>query len=79
MLSKSTFAIPIGLACFLSAAPVQADPSFADDQTWGFEIGFFAQGGYFFAPSLENLLGDRHQSGGGLLIAGFTGRFKRNR
>lgn len=40
MLFKSIFAIPIGLACFLSAAPVQADQSFADGQTWGFEIGF---------------------------------------
>jgi len=222
MLSKSIFAMPLGLACFLFATPARADPSFADDQTWGFEIGFgggwapdtdytgrldafgyspdrgshyrmsfavekillpyfslllqtnlldhqtwyrpsglgdddrfdwnswsldvharaflptrngrfrgyvqfgvgptftgshlytqtsadsgqvrhrelkvsynvagllgiegmvakhfgfFLQGGYFFAPSLENLLGDRHQSGGGLLIAGFTGRFKRN-
>ncbi|NNE20502.1 MAG: hypothetical protein HKN10_18705 [Myxococcales bacterium] len=222
MLSKPIFAIPIGLACFLSAAPAQADPSFAGGQTWGFEIGFgggwapdtdytrrldafgyspsggghyrmsfavekillpyfslllqtnlldnqvwyrpsglgdddkfdwntwsldvharafvptrngrfrayvqfgvgpaftgshlytrtsadsgrvryrelkvsynlagllgiegmvakhfgfFVQGGYFFAPSLENLLGDRHQSGGGVVMGGVTARFGKN-
>ncbi len=42
-------------------------------------VGFFVYGGYFFAPSLENLLGDRHQGGGGVLMAGLSGRFKRNR
>ena len=41
-------------------------------------VGFFVYGGYF-APSLENLLGDRHQGGGGVLMAGLSGRFKRNR
>jgi hypothetical protein len=40
-------------------------------------VGFFFQGGYVFAPSLENLLGDRHQSGGGTFLAGLSGRFGR--
>jgi hypothetical protein len=43
----------------------------------GEHVGFLFQGGYVFAPSLENRLGDRHQSGGGLLIAGLSGRFGR--
>ena len=40
-------------------------------------VGFFFQGGYVFAPSLENRLGDRHQSGGGLFTLGLSGRFGR--
>lgn len=40
-------------------------------------VGFFFQGGYVFAPSLENLLGDRHQSGGGIILVGLSARFGR--
>jgi hypothetical protein len=35
-------------------------------------VGFFTQGGYFYAPSPKNLLGDRHQSGGGVLLLGIS-------
>jgi hypothetical protein len=43
----------------------------------GFEItslhvGFFMQGGYFYAPAPKNRLGDRHQSGGGLILGGLS-------
>lgn len=49
----------------------------------GFELssthfGFFTQGGYFHAPSPENRLGDRHQSGGGLVLVGISFRFVRS-
>jgi hypothetical protein len=35
-------------------------------------VGFFVQGGYFYAPTPKNLLGDRHQSGGGLILGGLS-------
>ena len=38
-------------------------------------VGFFTQGGYFYAPSPKNLLGDRHQSGGGVLLLGISFHF----
>jgi|GEM_PF-3167977 len=40
-------------------------------------VGLFFQGGYAYAPSLRNRLGDRHKSSGGLLILGLSGRFGR--
>jgi opacity protein-like surface antigen len=40
-------------------------------------VGFFAQGGYFYAPAPKNELGDRHQSGGGLLLMGISFHFGR--
>lgn len=45
----------------------------------GKHVGFYVQGGYFFAPSPKNNLGDRHQSGGGLILAGLSGHFQRSR
>ena len=42
-------------------------------------VGFFMQGGYFYAPTPKNLLGDRHQSGGGLLLVGLSAHFGRIR
>jgi hypothetical protein len=42
-------------------------------------FGFYVQGGYFYSPSPKNLLGDRHQSGGGLLMAGLSTHFGRPR
>lgn len=50
----------------------------------GFEVtsthvGFFLQGGYFHAPSPKNRLGDRHQSGGGVLLVGLSTHFGRIR
>lgn len=42
-------------------------------------IGFFVQGGYFYSPTPKNLLGDRHQSGGGLMLAGLSAHFGRQR
>lgn len=42
-------------------------------------IGLYVQGGYFYAPSPENRFGDRHQSGGGVLLAGLSGHFGRSR
>lgn len=42
-------------------------------------VGFFVQGGYFYAPSPKNRLGDRHQSGGGVLLAGLSTHFGRPR
>lgn len=51
----------------------------------GFELlpakhfGFFAQGGYIHAPFPKNELGDRHQSGGGLVLVGLSFRFGRPR
>lgn len=40
-------------------------------------VGLFVQGGYFFAPSPKNRFGDRHQSGGGLILAGLSAHFGR--
>lgn len=40
-------------------------------------VGLFVQGGYFYAPSPKNRLGDRHQSGGGLILAGLSAHFGR--
>ncbi len=40
-------------------------------------VGLFVQGGYFYAPSPKNRFGDRHQSGGGLLLAGLSAHFGR--
>lgn len=42
-------------------------------------VGFFVQGGYFFAPSPKNRFGDKHQSGGGLLLGGLSAHFGRSR
>ncbi len=42
-------------------------------------VGFFMQGGYFYAPTPKNLLGLRHQSGGGLLLVGLSAHFGRIR
>lgn len=42
-------------------------------------VGFFMQGGYFHAPSPKNRLGDRHQSGGGVLLGGLSAHFGRPR
>jgi len=42
-------------------------------------VGFFVQGGYVYAPSPKNRLGDRHQSGGGVLLAGLSAHFGRPR
>ena len=41
-------------------------------------FGFYLQGGYVFAPTLQNLLGDQLQGGGGLLIGGLTSHFGRH-
>lgn len=43
----------------------------------GEHVGLYLQGGYIYAPSVENLLGDRLQSGGGLALAGVSFRFGR--
>ena len=40
-------------------------------------VGFFTQGGYFYAPSPRNQFGDRHQSSGGLLLVGLSFHFWR--
>lgn len=42
-------------------------------------VGLYIQGGYFYAPSPKNNFGDRHQSGGGVLLAGLSAHFKRSR
>jgi hypothetical protein len=42
-------------------------------------VGLFVQGGYVHAPSPTNRFGDRHQSGGGLLMAGLSAHFGRPR
>ncbi len=42
-------------------------------------VGFFTQGGYFYAPSPKNRLGHRHQSGGGVLLFGLSAHFGRQR
>ena len=45
----------------------------------GDHVGFFLQGGYFYAPTPKNELGERHQTGGGLLMLGLSFRFARPR
>lgn len=40
-------------------------------------VGFFTQGGYFYAPLPRNRLEDRHQSGGGVLLIGLSAHFGR--
>jgi hypothetical protein len=45
----------------------------------GDHIGLYLQGGYFYTPAPENLLGDRHSGGGGLILAGLSGHFGRRR
>lgn len=42
-------------------------------------VGFFMQGGYFYAPSPKNRVGNKHQSGGGLLLGGLSAHFGRSR
>jgi len=41
----------------------------------GDHVGFFLQGGYVYAPTPRNELGDAHQAGGGLFVAGLSFRF----
>ena len=40
----------------------------------GKTFGMYLQGGYHFAPALENELGDRHNAGGGVFTIGFRTR-----
>ena len=40
-------------------------------------VGLFLHGGYVYAPVPENRFGERHNSGGGLVIVGLTARFGR--
>lgn len=44
----------------------------------GDHVGFFVQGGYFYAPTPKNRLGDVHQDGG-LVLAGIGAHFGRKR
>jgi len=41
-------------------------------------VGFYVQGGYIYAPSPKNRLGDAHQSGGGILLFGLSAHFGRS-
>ncbi|MEM7433641.1 MAG: hypothetical protein AAF436_00720 [Myxococcota bacterium] len=42
-------------------------------------VGLFLNGGYVFAPVPKNLFGQRHQSGGGLVLVGISAHFGRTR